>query len=69
VNIFANPVAVSDSVRAPILGIDKRTGGFGPITGLPYWNVDLSITKNSALPSASAQMLRSSSPMCLITMC
>jgi len=28
------------------LGIDKRTGGQGPINGLPYWNVDFSITKD-----------------------
>jgi hypothetical protein len=33
-------------VRPPILGIDTRDGGVGPIKGLPYWNMDLSIKKN-----------------------
>jgi hypothetical protein len=46
VNIFSNPVAVFDSVRPPILGLDTRNGGTGPINGLGYMNVDLSIKKN-----------------------
>jgi hypothetical protein len=46
VNIFSNPVAVFDSVRPPILGLDSRNGGTGPINGLGYLNVDLSIKKN-----------------------
>jgi hypothetical protein len=46
VNQFANPVSVWNTVRAPILGIDHRDGGVGPISGLPYWNLDLSVKKN-----------------------
>jgi len=46
VNLFANPEAVYNTVRPPILGIDQRAGGEGPIRGLPYWNVDFSVTKN-----------------------
>ena len=46
VNQFANPLAVWNTVRPPILGIDHRDGGVGPITGLPYWNMDLSVRKN-----------------------
>jgi hypothetical protein len=46
VNMFANPVAVWNQVRPPILGQDKRDGGVGPIYGLPYWNLDLSVKKN-----------------------
>jgi hypothetical protein len=46
VNIFANPVAVFDTVRAPILGFDEHDGGTGPIPGLGYVNVDLSIKKD-----------------------
>ena len=46
INQFANPLAVWNSVRPPILGLDKRDGGYGPITGLPYWNLDLSVKKN-----------------------
>lgn len=34
-----------DPVRAPILGVDGQIGGGGPITGLPFWNLDLGITR------------------------
>jgi Carboxypeptidase regulatory-like domain len=44
VNMFQNPVAVYSQVRAPILGIDKRDGT--PISGLPYWDMDISVRKN-----------------------
>jgi Carboxypeptidase regulatory-like domain len=46
INIFPNPVAVFGQVRPAILGIDEKGSGLGPIAGLPYWNVDLSIHKN-----------------------
>jgi carboxypeptidase family protein len=46
VNMFKDPVAVFDQVRAPILGIDTKNPGVGPITGTPYWNVDMSLQKN-----------------------
>jgi hypothetical protein len=46
VNIFKNPAAAFASYRNPILGIDTRDGGFGSLTGLPYWNVDMSVKKN-----------------------
>ena len=49
VNIFSNPEAVYNTVRAPILGIDHRVGGLGPLNGLPYWNVDFSVTKDIKL--------------------
>jgi hypothetical protein len=45
VNLFSNPVAVFDTVRPLILGLDNRSGGNGPISGLPYLNVDFSIKK------------------------
>jgi hypothetical protein len=32
--------------RNPILGLDTRDGGYGIISGLPYWNMDFSIKKN-----------------------
>jgi hypothetical protein len=44
-NIFGDPNGVWNSIRPPILGIDHRTGGLGPIHGLPYWNLDLSLLK------------------------
>jgi hypothetical protein len=46
VNIFANGTAAINSFRNPILGLDHRDGGFGILSGLPYWNMDFSIKKN-----------------------
>ncbi len=46
VNMFKDPIAVFDQVRAPILGIDTKNPGLGPISGMPYWNMDLSLKKN-----------------------
>ena len=60
VNIFANPLAVWNSTRAPILGLDKRDNGNGSIPGPRYWNVDFSVKKNIAISerfSAELQFL------------
>ncbi len=46
INMFSNPESVYDQVRAPILGIDTKNPGLGPISGLPYWNMDVSIRKS-----------------------
>jgi hypothetical protein len=46
VNMFKDPVAVWGQVRAPILGIDTKNPGTGPIIGMPYWNVDMSVQKS-----------------------
>jgi hypothetical protein len=46
INMFSNPLATFSQVRAPILGIDTKNPGVGPISGLPYWNMDMSIRKN-----------------------
>jgi len=46
VNMFKDPVAVWNQVRAPILGIDSKNPGEGPIIGTPYWNVDMSVQKS-----------------------
>ena len=46
VNIFKDPAAAFASYRNPILGVDTRDGGFGVLTGVPYWNVDMSVKKN-----------------------
>jgi hypothetical protein len=45
VNFFKNPVAVYDSVRPLLLGLDSRSGGGGRISGLGYLNLDLSFKK------------------------
>ena len=46
VNMFKNPVAVWNQVRAPILGLDQGSNGVGPILGQPYWNMDAEIKKD-----------------------
>ena len=46
INMFTDPAAVWNTVRPAILGIDARDGGAGPITGLGYLNLDLSVKKN-----------------------
>jgi len=49
VNVFSNPTAVYDTTRPPILGVDARDGGYGPISGLGYLNMDASIRKKVAV--------------------
>jgi|GEM_PF-4112687 len=52
-NAFSNPDAscpvnggiFGDPVRDPILGLDGQIGGGGPVTGLPFWNLDLGVNK------------------------
>ena len=46
VNLFANPQAVYNNFRNPILGLDTKNYGWGVLTGLPYWNMDMSIKKH-----------------------
>ena len=46
VNLFANPDAVAATARAPILGIDKRDNGVGPMSQVPYWNMDFQVRKS-----------------------
>jgi Carboxypeptidase regulatory-like domain len=48
-NLFANPAAVFNSIRQPILGLDSGDGGWGVVRGLPYWNMDVSIAKSIRL--------------------
>jgi hypothetical protein len=47
-NMFGDPVGAYGLFRPPILGVDTRRdgAGLGPIRGLPYWNLDLSVRKN-----------------------
>jgi hypothetical protein len=43
---FVNPSAVLAEFRNPILGLDGNASGVGFTRGLPYWNLDMAITKN-----------------------
>jgi Carboxypeptidase regulatory-like domain len=53
-NVFSDPDATcpvnggtfSDPERNPILGLDGDLGGAGPLYGLPFFNLDLGVTKN-----------------------
>jgi hypothetical protein len=44
--IFANPTAVFGALRPLILGVDNRSGGYGTLRGLPYWNLNFAVKKN-----------------------
>jgi hypothetical protein len=46
VNLFANPQAVFNCMRDPILGLDGGAGGAGVLRGMPFWNVDFQVRKN-----------------------
>jgi len=46
VNAFKNGTAEAMNWRNPILGLDTKDCGAGCISGLPYWNMDLSAKKN-----------------------
>jgi len=52
-DVFSNPDATcpisggifGDPVRSPILGLDGKDGGAGVLRGLPFWNLDMGISK------------------------
>lgn len=54
VNMFSNPLAVYEQVRAPMLGIDTKNPGTGPIMGQPYWNLDGQIRKNIKIAESAS---------------
>jgi hypothetical protein len=58
VNLFADPQAVYNNFRNPILGMDTKNGGWGILTGLPYWNMDMSIKKNVKITERIATELQ-----------
>jgi len=45
-NVFTDPQSAFQAFRNPILGLDNKDGGAGPLRGLPFWNLDMSIDKN-----------------------
>ena len=46
-NTYANPAQVYSEFRPCVLGYDTSCGGpFGPIRGLPTWNLDAQVVKN-----------------------
>jgi hypothetical protein len=45
VNYFSNPVAIYDTVRPAILGVDNQDSASGNINNLGYLNLDFSVKK------------------------
>lgn len=56
-NVFSNPAAVYSVFRNPILGLDGNLGGGGVLRGLPFWNMDLGITKKTQLKERMSSSL------------
>src|SRR2546425_270831 len=48
-NLFADPAAVFNSFRNVQISKDGRTGRSNPLRGLPFWNLDMSFGKKTAL--------------------
>src|SRR5437870_1908450 len=48
-NLFGDPAAVFNSFRNVQISKDGRTGRSNPIRGLPFWNLDMSFGKKTAL--------------------
>jgi hypothetical protein len=48
-NLFADPAQVYSGFRPPMLGLDERSRGTGQLRGLPRWNLDLGITKDTRI--------------------
>lgn len=46
INIFADPQAVYNEFRRPVLGLDTNSGGAGVIRGFGFWNLDATISKD-----------------------
>ena len=44
-NLFANPLAVFNSFRPVVVGVDTTSGGGGQLRGLPVWNLDLALNR------------------------
>jgi len=45
IKLFANPCAVYNEFRRPVLGQDTGSGGFA-LRGFPFWNLDATISKD-----------------------
>ena len=56
INLFNNPVQVASEFRPLVLGVDTQTTF--PLRGFPYWNLDLSVTKDiKVMERLSAQLV------------
>jgi hypothetical protein len=46
VNLYSNPVAAYNDYRNCVLGFDTNCGSNGNIRGVPFWNLDATISKD-----------------------
>jgi len=46
VNMYTNPVAAYNDFRNCVLGFDTNCGSNGNIRGLPFWNLDATVSKD-----------------------
>ncbi len=49
VNLFSNPAAIYNNFRPNLVGIDGSCGGGGQLRGQQRWNLDLGLTKDTAI--------------------
>lgn len=56
-NLFANPTAVYNEFRPPVLGTDFQVGLAGPLRALPTWELDATISKDIAIREAIGAQL------------
>ncbi len=49
INLFANPEDAFKSFRQLLINQDTRTGRGNPLRGFPFWNLDLSVGKKTAI--------------------
>ncbi|MGH9753640.1 MAG: carboxypeptidase-like regulatory domain-containing protein [Blastocatellia bacterium] len=49
INLFANPEAAFNSFRQVLISQDTRTGRGNALRGFPYWNLDMSFGKKTAV--------------------
>jgi hypothetical protein len=56
-NLFANPESVFNSYRPVLISQDGRTGRSNPVRGLPFWNLDFSVGKQTKISERIGVML------------
>ena len=48
INAYTNPIAAFNNYRSCVLGFDTSCGSNGNIRGLPFWNMDATVSKDIA---------------------
>jgi hypothetical protein len=48
-NMFADPSAAYNDFRYVLIGSDTRSGRANPMRGLPFWNIDMNLSKRTTI--------------------